>query len=379
MLRRFAVDSPKARSKLAAAVAKSVDGRIVRNAVLHVDSPRTGIRGTWANGIADERNGRPMRPDTPFLSASVGKIVMAATAFDLAAARAIDVDAPIATWIAKSVLKGLPVAGGEQAVEQITARMLMANRSGLPDYFNSDMHPSADGAPGLVELMLAEPQRTWSRAQLVGYARDHYKAFAAPGNKFLYSDLNWDLLGMVFEGATQRPFHQVVHERVLDPLGMTHTWYHVFEPAPEGAGHFADTFSGDTNLAGLPCLTLDQAGGGLATTAEDLGKLMRGLKAGRPVGLDLLGSDWSEDAIRRGLDYGYGTWRWRPGRMFFALWQLPHLIGVSGSNNSYAYVTGTGDVVTGTMNQMDHPSRHVKFVLSTVLPVLARARERRPE
>ena len=58
------------------------------------------------------------------------------------------------------------------------------------------------------------------------------------------------------------------------------------------------------------------------------------------------------------------------------MWQLPHLVGVSGSNNSYAYVTATGDVITGTMNQTDDPSRHVKFVLSKVLPVLARVKKR---
>ena len=105
---------------------------------------------------------------------------------------------------------------------------------------------------------------------------------------------------------------------MLDPVGLTHTWYHVFEPAPEGVGEFADAFANDTNLARSPSVTLDQAGGGLATTAQDLGRLMRSPEGGDPVGLDVLGPDWTEDAMSRGLDYGYETWRWRPGRIFFA-------------------------------------------------------------
>jgi D-alanyl-D-alanine carboxypeptidase len=372
-MKLFGIDAAAAERKLGKAVADSVDGQAVRNAVLHVDSPRTGIRGTWAAGIADERDGGLMREDTPFLSASVGKIAMAATAFDLAAAGDIDIDSSIAAWIAEDILDGLPIVGD---IERVTVRMLMANRSGLPDYFDSDVHTTRDGTPSVMELMITEPQRTWTRGQLIDYVREHYGPFSTPGQRFLYSDLNWDLLGLVFEGATHRPFHQLVRERVLDPLGMTHSWYHVFESAPQGVDEFADVFAHGTNLARIPALTLDQAGGGLATTADDLGLMMRGLESGHPVALDLLGTDWTQDAMSRGLDYGYGTWRWRPRRIFFAMWQLPHLIGVSGSSNSYAYITAGGDVVAGTMNQMDDPSRHVRFVLSKVLPVLSRANER---
>ncbi|MCJ7682607.1 MAG: beta-lactamase family protein [Candidatus Aminicenantes bacterium] len=370
----FAINSSKALDRLEAAVTKSVNGKTIRNAVLHVDSQRAGIRGTWANGVADERDNSPMLPETPFLSASIGKIAMAATAFDLASEGIIELDESITAWIAKDVLAKLPAAGGSKSIEEITVRMLTANRSGLPDYFDSDVHSSADGAPSVMELLVSEPLRTWSREQLIEYVQAHYGPFALPGERFLYSDLNWDLLGLVFEGATQQPFHRVVHERVLDPLGMTKTWYHVFENPPESIGGYADVFAGEINLTRQPCLTVDQAGGGLITTAEDLGKLMRSLADGNPVGLDRLGTDWTEDAMSRGLDYGYGTWRWRPGRIFFAMGGLPELKGVSGSNNSYAYVTSRGDVVTGTMNQADDPSRHVKFVLSKVLPILERVK-----
>ena len=92
---------------------------------------------------------------------------------------------------------------------------------------------------------------------------------------------------------------------------------------------------------------------------------------------DQLATDWTEDAMSRGLDYGYGTWRWRPGRVFFLARQLPQLVGVSGSTNSFAYLTAKGDVITGTLDQADDPSRHVRFILSQVLPVLQRAKEPR--
>lgn len=373
-MRFLGLDPAGTMSKLEAAVEKAVDGGSVRHAVLHVDAPRLGISATWASGIADERDGRMMRPETPFLSASIGKLAVAATAFALAADGVIDLDAPITATVPSDALAGLPVVGDGAAVAHITARMLLANRSGLPDYFDDEAHPAADGAPSVAELLRVAPERRWSRSQLIDYVRQHYQPFAAPGQRFLYSDLNWDLLGLVFEGALGRPFHEVVRERVLDPLAMTSTWYHALESRPAGVPDYADAFIGDANVARAPALTLDQAGGGLATIATDLGQLLRGLEAGRPVPLEQLACDWTEDAMSRGLDYGYGTWRWRPGRVFLLAWQLPQLVGVSGSTNSFAYLTARGDVITGTLDQADDPSRHVRFVLSRVLPVLQRAK-----
>ena len=355
MMKLFGLDPVDAMDKLQTALEQSIDGKSIRNAVLHVDAPRLGVEETWADGVADERGRRPMHPETPFLSASIGKLAVAATVFALVDEGTLDLDAPIATVLARDVLAGLPVAGGEDAIARISARMLLANRSGLPDYFDDEAHPTADGAPSVAELMLTEPERSWTRDQLLDYVREHYTRFAAPGERFLYSDLNWDLLGLVLESVTGLPFHHVVRERVLDPLAMTSTWYHALEPRPDDVPDYADAFIGNANVARAPALTLDQAGGGLATTATDLGKLLRGLEGGRPVRLEQLATDWTEDAMSRGLDYGYGTWRWRPGRIFFLARQLPQLVGVSGSTNSFAYLTAKGDVITGTLDQGDDP------------------------
>jgi D-alanyl-D-alanine carboxypeptidase len=370
----FSITPEKAAQRLEKAVVKLGRKKAIRNAVLHVDSPRTGLRGTWATGVAHQSDGSAMRPETPFISASVGKIAMAATAFHLAADGKIDLDGSILDWIPRDTITGLEVVGGEDGLARVTPRMLSANRSGLADYFDSKVHPPLGGAMSVMEVMIAEPERAWTREQLIAYTIEHYGPYGAPGEKFLYSDLNWDLLGLVFEGACRRPFHEVVRQHVLDPLRMSRTWYHAFERYPEGIERYADVFARDVNLAGKPCMTVDQAGGGLATTAEDMARLIRGLENGTPVGLDVIGSDWTEDAMSRGLDYGYGTWRWRPGRIFFLMWRYPNLIGVSGSNNTFAYITDHGDVIAGTMNQTDDPSRQVRFLLMDVVPVLKSTR-----
>ena len=61
------------------------------------------------------------------------------------------------------------------------------------------------------------------------------------------------------------------------------------------------------NQAGRPCLSLDQAGGGLAGPAEDFARLLRGLAEGASPLLSRLATDWTNDAMSRGIDYGYGA------------------------------------------------------------------------
>ena len=77
-----------------------------------------------------------MLPDTPFLSASVGKLVLAAAVLALIEDQQLAIDDPIGDWIEADVLAGLPVVGGDAAAARITVAQLLSHRSGLPDYFD---------------------------------------------------------------------------------------------------------------------------------------------------------------------------------------------------------------------------------------------------
>lgn len=350
------------------AAVESNDG--VRNAVLHVHAPRVGINARMAAGVAVQATGAPMTPDTPFLAASVGKLFVAATVLALFEEQERSLDEPVTAFVASEQLTGLPVVGGDEALSAITVAMLLGHRSGLPDYFDPAV-PTKDGAPSVLELIAMEPERTWTRQQLIDYTRAHWEPAAAPGEQFRYSDLNYDLLSLVIEGATGRPFHEEVRARVIAPLGLTGTWYHAFEPAPVEQAPYADAFWGATNLARIPALSADQAGGGLITTAADLRRFMRALVGGSPVSLPALAGAWSDDALNAGIDYAYGLWRIRPGGIFFLFGSLPDLLGVHGATGSFAYYDATHDaVITGTFNQFDYQEDSVAFLLSDVLSTL---------
>jgi CubicO group peptidase (beta-lactamase class C family) len=56
----------------------------------------------------------------------------------------------------------------------------------------------------------------------------------APGTKMKYSNAGIAVVGRVVEVVTRQPFTQVVRERVLLPMGLTHSF---FEATPEVRAH----------------------------------------------------------------------------------------------------------------------------------------------
>lgn len=350
----------------------------VRNAVLLVDAPSLGIGGAWAAGVADAQTGAPMTPETPYLSASIGKLFTAATVLSLAEEGVLSLDDSVTDWLPTETYAGIPVDGGDAALASVTIRMLLGHRSGIPDYFEGK---TADGSANIVELLADEPNRAWTPQTLLAYVKAHFEAAGAPGESFTYSDTNYDLLGLIVEQATGLPFHEVVASRILEPLALDDTWYHAYtDPTRAGALQpdqttYADVWMDDFNLARVPALSLDWAGGGLATTTDDLHAFLRSLLDGEPVPLDSFKQEWTENALSRGIDYGYGLWRIRPAGLLFLLRGYPDLYGVSGSTGSYVYYVPEYDaVIAGTFNQTGYQAKHVRFLLQP-LAILRRIQQ----
>jgi D-alanyl-D-alanine carboxypeptidase len=357
--------------KLETLLRETVTGdEALRNGVLLVDAPKLGVEGAWAAGVADARDGTEMTTATPFLSASIGKLFTAATVLSLADEGVLSLDDSVIEWLDPDVYSGIPVEGGDPALQEVTIRRLLGQRSGIPDYFEGE---TADGAPNVLDLVDDAPERVWTPSALLIYTKEHFDPAGAPGEVFTYSDTNYDLLGLIVEEATGLPFHEVVAEKVLRPLALQDTWYYArTDPPHPDLAPYADVWLGDVNIARAPALSLDWAGGGLATTAADLRTMMRSLQEDRPLPLTAFQQEWTENALARGIDYAYSLWRIRPAGLLFLLRGYPDLYGVSGSTGSFLYWVPEYDVVvTGTFDQTGYTQKHVMFLIK-VLALLGR-------
>ena len=115
------------------------------------------------------------------------------------------------------VVKYIPEFTGG-AKDQITIRMLLEHRSGLP-------------AGRDIWRMAQTPEE--ARAAVISTP-----LFAAPGQYIEYSDIGADMLGFVVEVVSGQKLDQFLDERVFTPLGMTDTH---FRPDASLRGRIAPT------------------------------------------------------------------------------------------------------------------------------------------
>jgi D-aminopeptidase len=197
-------------------------------------------------GLASIEHGVPITPQTRFRIASVSKQFTVTTALLLAAEGKLKLSDPPHKYLRE--LKPLPV----------TIDQMMRNSSGLPDF----LELLRLGGHGLDKPALAADF-------LAATARNGHLNFA-PGSRFLYSNSNFLLLGLIIERLTKRKLGEVMEERIFQPLGMTSTMLaaEIDTVIPNLAtGYLGDDKSGFRRAGHA----YPQGGeGGLTSTVEDL-------------------------------------------------------------------------------------------------------------
>ena len=147
-----------------------------------------------------------------FLTASLSKMVVAATIMSLAEHDGLALDQPLSEQVPYFS------RGGSYDPSLVTLRTLLDHTSGVPD--------SADPKP----LPL--------RALIEAHAHD--PLLSRPGRLFNYSNAGYALLAAAIEARTARRFEQVVAERILGPCGMNDAGYELgATPKQVCAGHDA--------------------------------------------------------------------------------------------------------------------------------------------
>ena len=222
-----------------------------------------------------------MTLDTIFDMASLTKCLATATAvMQLYQEGKLSPNDPVAKYLPDFAANGK---------EDITIRDLLTHYSGLPP-----------------DLDLLEP---WA-----GKEEGYRRAFAAvpmrpPGERFVYSDINFIVLGALVEKLSGLTLDQYTQKNIMAPMGLTHTRYlppasWIPDIAPTQWEHGASasgnpaskTFPGDTMLRGVVHDPTSRRMGGVAghaglfSTADDVAIYAQNLLdrlAGRPSSFPL--------------------------------------------------------------------------------------------
>lgn len=101
---------------------------------------------------------------------------------------------------------GLPNAG------KITIEEMLGHRSGLPNFTATSTN---------FDSWKYQPQ---TQEQLLSFIKNQQPDFA-PGTKADYNNSNFLLLGYILEKIYHKPYKQLVTERIINKLGLQHTYY----------------------------------------------------------------------------------------------------------------------------------------------------------
>jgi D-alanyl-D-alanine carboxypeptidase len=147
-----------------------------------------------------------MRPGDQFRAGSIVKPFVAVVVLQLAEGGLLSLDARMPEVLPADV------AGRFANAADITVRVLLGHRGGIPDW----------DSPALNEQVVRDQAKVWTVAEFLDLAAAKPPLFA-PGTSFSYSNTDYTLLSLVIERITGRSWRHEVARRVLRPLRLTRT------------------------------------------------------------------------------------------------------------------------------------------------------------
>lgn len=198
----------------------------------------------------------PMREDTVFDLASVSKLFTSIAVVQLIEEGAVELEAPVARYLPEFATNGK---------DAVTVRHLLTHTSGFVSWL--PLYSRYPDKASRIKAVMDQPLA------------------AAPGARYLYSDLNLIALGVMVERLRGAPLDEVVHERIAEPLGMRDTGYNPTDRERTAATEYQAVpprglVRGEVHDENAWSLGGVAGHAGVFSTADDLGRLAQALLNG---------------------------------------------------------------------------------------------------
>lgn len=264
-------------------IAEAVDAGLLSGAVTCVWH-RGEVLQVNEIGYRDVEAGLPMQRDTIFRIASMTKPVTVAAAMALVEQGRLALSDPITRWIPEMAEMRVladptgPLDRTVPATRLITVDDLMTHRAGLAYGFSV----TGPIARAYTQVSLRQDQDHWL-AEVAALPLVHQ-----PGERLTYGH-STEVLGILISRIEGTPLHQVLQDRIFEPLGMADTGFFIDadKRARSATMYRLDPQSGLQHDAMGPIPVKEprfcQGGGGLVSTADDYLRFARMLLGGGEV------------------------------------------------------------------------------------------------
>jgi len=213
------------------------------------------------------------------------------------------INTKIKTWLPADMVSKIANA------DKVTLGQLMNHESGIPDIIEED---------NFYLKVLNNPTKKWDYKDLVACIYNKPAVFV-PSDTAIYSNTNIILITMIIEAATGRKHSELMHQYVLNPLGMNKTYYYPFDKLPANVAQgYYDLYNNNTLVNVSNMLT-----GGMYSNLFDLYKFLDAMLlkknflapksiqimetwGNKPDSSNIYGYGIMKKFIERGDDYGIG-------------------------------------------------------------------------
>ncbi len=237
----------------------------------------------WSQGFgyADLTHNVKVTPRTRFRIGSVSKPFTAAALAHLVEDGALDLDAPVRTYVPSWPAKRWP----------ITTRQLAGHLAGIRHYRgreNFSMEPYPDVISGL-EIFQDDSLQS------------------EPGTEYSYSSYGWNLISAVIEGASGEPFLEYMDDVVFGPLEMASTVADEVRPVIPDRTRFY-VRNQDSGVVNAPFVdnSYKWAGGGFLSTPEDMLLFANAHRTPGYLESETLETLFTPQTLPDGSETGYG-------------------------------------------------------------------------
>jgi len=201
-----------------------------------------------AAGWHNRESETPARPDALFKLASISKLYVAVAITKLVSEGKLSLDETIVDYLPE-------LAGRIEYADQITLKMMIQHRSGIPNYTD---------APDF----WASPEKSYDENLALILDKP---ALFKPDEDYAYCNTNYLLLDRIMNNTLGYSYFDYVKEKVLDPLNLTQTYSSVnVAPMDQVMSGYHQGYPHDLKADDL----------GIVATAKDTGIFLRALNDG---------------------------------------------------------------------------------------------------
>ena len=316
--------------------------------------PELKLNWSGATGTIAKGDSIPLTAEYTFRIASNTKPYVAASVLRLMETGRLDLGESLSSHLTAEQNELL--LGDGYDTDAITLAQVLSHTAGLGDHTNDSLY---------VQRIFADTQHVWTAEEQIRCLVEWREPLGEPGEKYVYSDAGYVILGTVIERMTGLKLGPAVRILLdLEKLGLDVTWWEYMEDPPTQAGPRAHQYLGEVDVTSWNASFDLYGGGGIVTNPHELTLFMRKL---------LKGEVFEREATLETMTGG-GTEPYRLGLMMVECGDI-EAFGHQGFWNTFAFHVPSLDLTVGG-SILNHDAANGRELMCRLVEAVAAAIEK---